>query len=174
MNPQSVTLETDRLILRRHTTEDFGGMLRLWTAPEVAHFIAGGRAQTEEEVWQRLLRYGGLWPLLGFGYFALIDKASGAYAGEAGLADFHREIEPSLAGQAEAGWALMPECWGKGLANEALSAILDWYLAQPAARPVSCFIDLDNKPSNRLAARVGFRLNCITEYKGAACNMYIR
>jgi RimJ/RimL family protein N-acetyltransferase len=172
MTHKPVTLETGRLILRPHGLDDFAAMVKLWSAPQVTQFISGARAQTEEEVWQRLLRYRGLWPLLGFGYFVLTEKTSGSFVGEAGLADFHRDIEPTLKGQAEAGWALMPDHWGKGLATEALSAILAWYRAQQNARPVCCIMDPDNEPSNRLAAKAGFGLQCVTQYKGLACNLY--
>ena len=169
---KQVILETNRLILRPHGMDDFPDMVKLWTAPEVTQFIAGRRPQTEEEVWQRLLRYRGLWSLLGFGYFALADKASGHYVGEAGLADFHRDITPTMKGHAEAGWALLPQYWGNGIATEGLKTILGWYRAEPNPRPVSCIVDPDNLPSNRLAIKCGFRLKCVTEYKGFDCNMY--
>ena len=167
-----VILETERLILRPHGLDDFEGMVRLWTNPDVTQFISGSRPQTEEEVWQRLLRYRGLWALLGFGFFALTEKPSGRFIGEAGLADFHRDITPSLAGHAEAGWALMPQAWGNGYATEALTAILNWYETLPNARPVSCIIDLENEPSNRLAVKLGFHLKSAVQYKGFASNLY--
>lgn len=174
MSHKPVTLQTKRLVLRPHCLDDFPDMLRLWTDPQVTHFISGKRPQTEEEVWQRLLRYRGLWSLLGFGYFALTEKSSGSFVGEAGLADFHRDIVPSMKGHAEAGWALLPQFWGNGYATEALTGILDWYQELPHARPVSCIIDPDNGPSNRLALKCGFRLKCLTDYKGFASNMYER
>ena len=172
MTHKTVILETSRLILRPHGMDDFEDMLRLWSEPEVTHYISGRRPHTAEEVWQRLLRYRGLWSLLGFGYFAIVEKQSGQFIGEAGLADFHREISPSMSGHAEAGWALLPQFWGNGYATEALTGILGWYRAIPNARPVSCIVDLDNETSNRLALKCGFRLNTATEYKGFACNMY--
>lgn len=165
MTHRPVRLETERLILRAHELQDFDAMAAMWADPRVAQFI-GGTASTPEQSWARLIRYIGFWPALGFGYFAILDKASGQFIGEAGLADFHRDINPPLDGTAEAGWALMPNQWGKGYATEALIAILDWYQALPNARAVSCIIDPDNEPSNRLAAKVGFRLICVTEYKG--------
>ena len=38
----------------------------------------------------------GLWSLLGFGYWAIEEKAAGGFVGELGFADFKRDIEPSL------------------------------------------------------------------------------
>lgn len=168
------TLETDRLILRPHTLDDFPGVFALWSHPDVARFTAGNKPSNQEECWQRLLRYYGLWPALGFGYFALLDKASGEFVGEAGLADFHRDIAPSLEGYAEAGWALLPAEWGKGYAQEALDAILEWYSKTSTPRPVACIINSDNLASLRLAVKTGFRLKAKTEYKGNDCLMFER
>ncbi|QYU66578.1 GNAT family N-acetyltransferase [Leptolyngbya sp. 15MV] len=135
----SPTIATPRLLLRPHRVTDFEDLAALWGDAEVNRWI-GGRPSTREESWARLLRYGGLWPMLGFGYFAITDRASGAFLGDVGLADFRRAITPSLEGFAEAGWVLAPQAWGSGIATEALVALLDWYGAQPARRPVACIV----------------------------------
>ena len=46
----------------------------------------GGRPFPAEETWAKMLRYAGLWPLLGFGYWAIEEKASGRYTGDVGFA----------------------------------------------------------------------------------------
>lgn len=171
MTPVPVLLETSRLLLRPHCLDDFPVMLRLWSHPEVTRFIAGNRPLTREEVWQRLLRYAGLWPLLGYGYFAITSKETGAFLGEAGLADFRRQIEPSLDGYAEAGWALLPDHWGRGFAAEAMSTILDWYATTPDPKPVACIINPENTVSVNLARSIGFAERARTEYNGNPCLM---
>ncbi len=167
-------LETPRLVLRQHGVDDFPDMLALWTEPEVARFTAGNKPATPEECWQRLLRYRGLWSLFGFGYFVIAEKQTGAYLGEAGLADFRRHITPSMANDAEAGWALMPSDWGKGYAQEALTAIFNWYDTTPTPRPIACIISPENAVSQKLAQKTGFRLRAETQYKGSACLMLER
>jgi RimJ/RimL family protein N-acetyltransferase len=167
-------LETPRLILRQHEMDDFPDMVSLWTEPDVARYTSGNTPATPEECWQRLLRYRGLWSLLGFGYFVVSEKRTGTYLGEAGLADFHRHITPSLSGHAEAGWALMPSYWGKGYAQEALTAIFNWYDTTPNPRPVACIINPDNAASLKLAHKTGFQLRAETEYKESACLMFER
>jgi RimJ/RimL family protein N-acetyltransferase len=167
-------LETPRLILRQHGVDDFPDMVSLWTEPEVTRFTSGNKPSTPEECWQRLLRYRGLWSLLGFGYFVITERRTGTYVGEAGLADFHRSIMPSMSGKAEAGWALMPSDWGKGYANEALNAIFNWYEGTPNPRALSCIINPDNAASIRLAEKTGFRLKKETQYNGSACLMFER
>ena len=149
----SPVLETERLTLRRHQVADFDSCCRLWGSEEVTRYI-GGRPSTQEEVWSRILRYAGHWDLLGYGYFAVVEKQSGSVIGEFGLADFHRAIEPPLA-QPEAGWALHPDYHGKGLAAEALTAVLGWADAQDMKR-TCCLIDPENTASLRLAERMGY------------------
>ena len=51
------------------------------------------------------MRYSGHWAILGFGYWVVRDTQSGRFLGEVGFADYHREIEPSLHGTPEIGWA---------------------------------------------------------------------
>jgi RimJ/RimL family protein N-acetyltransferase len=163
-------LETARLVLRPHRVADFADLLRLWGDAEVTRFI-GGRPSTPEESWARLLRYFGLWPALGFGYFAVLDRGSGAYLGDAGLADFHRDITPALHGFAEAGWVFGPGAWGRGVATEAVTALLGWYRTQPAARRVACIVAPENAASLRVARKCGFVAWAETTYRGAATVM---
>jgi len=159
-------LETPRLVLRPHRQADFADLAALWADPAVTRWI-GGRPSTPEESWARLLRYGGLWPLLGFGYLAVCDRASGAFLGDVGLADFRRAITPSLDGMAEAGWVLRREAWGRGIAGEAVGALLGWYRATPAPRPLACLIAPENAGSLRVARRCGFVDWVATTYRDA-------
>ena len=162
MTPDN-TIETERLILRPHRAEDFDDLAALWADPEVTRFI-GGRPSTAEESWARLLRYGGLWGLLGFGYWAVRDRASGRVVGEVGFADFHRGLGPDFDGTPEIGWVLAPRAHGRGLAREAAGAALAWGDARSWPRTV-CIIAPDNAPSLRLAEACGFREVRHTTYK---------
>ena len=77
MTAPPVILETVRLILRPHSLDDFASVAALWSEPLVTRFTSGSQPSTPVESWQRLLRYHGLWPALGFGYFAVTDKKAG-------------------------------------------------------------------------------------------------
>lgn len=160
---QPPTLVTPRLTLRPHRSEDFTASCRLWAEQEVTRFI-GGRPSTPEEVWSRILRHAGHWSLLGFGYFALIETATGTLVGEAGLANFHRGITPSFGAAREAGWAVLPHYQGQGLAREAMTAILAWSDTQAPGRTV-CLVHPDNQASLRLAGALGYGEYARTIYK---------
>ena len=155
MPAEAPTLSTDRLILRAHRRDDFEALAQMWADPDVTRHI-GGKPATRQESWFRLLRYGGLWPMLGFGYWAITDKASGTYLGDAGLADFQRGMGAGFDGLPEAGWALVPEAFGRGLATEAMQQVLTWADTALAAPRTVCMIDPGNTASLRVAAKLGF------------------
>ncbi|UXN73308.1 GNAT family N-acetyltransferase [Devosia sp. A8/3-2] len=98
--------------------------------------------------------YAGHWQLLGYGYFLVTERETGAVIGEFGLADLHRDVTPPLGDTPEAGWVMLPHYQGRGLAQEALSAVLSW-ADQTMPRTV-CMIHPDNTPSLRLANKLGY------------------
>lgn len=155
-------LTTDRLILRAHTAEDLPACCTLWADPGVTRFI-GGRPSTPEEVWRRIIGYAGIWQLKGYGFFLATDRQTGDIVGEFGIADFHRDITPPLGDTPEAGWAMLPQYQGRGLAHEALSAVLAW--ADEHTTRTVCMIAPDNAPSLKLAAKLGYTEYAQTTYK---------
>lgn len=164
MSSSPPVLTTPRLSLSPPELSDFEDSAALWSDPLVTRHV-GGRTSTPEESWARLLRARGLWALLGYGYWAVRETATGRYVGEVGFADFHRGLEPSIDGVPEMGWVLAAWSHGKGFASEAVTAGLDWGEAQWGDDPVVCIIDPDNAPSLKLAGRMGFREVTRTTYK---------
>lgn len=157
-------VETPRLILRGHTTDDFGDCAAMWADPEIVRFI-GGQPSSGEQAWARLLRYVGHWELLGFGFWAVVERATGRFAGEIGLADFKREIDPPV-GDLETGWVLQRWAHGRGFATEALAAVLAWSDAKFPRRPTACVIDPANTASIRVAMKCGYVERARRTYHG--------
>ena len=158
------TVETERLILRGFRLDDFDSYAAIWADPAVTQHISG-RPFSREESWGRFLRYAGHWSYRSYGYWALEEKASGRLAGQAGLSDFKREIEPSIEGVPEMGWVLAPGSQGQGYATEAVKAALGWAEANfgPDCRTV-CLIAPENRASLRVAEKCGYREFTRTTY----------
>lgn len=148
------TLTTDRLVLKPLALADFDAYASAWADPELTAFI-GGRPRTRSESWTRFTQGAGLWELLGYGYWTVADRTTGVLLGTAGLADFARGI-PELDGFPEAGWALIPRAWGRGLATEAVTAFLAWSDRVLPSREVRCIIEPRNVQSIRVAEKCGF------------------
>jgi RimJ/RimL family protein N-acetyltransferase len=166
-------LETERLKLRGHRLEDFVPCAAMWADPVVTRYI-GGKPLTEEECWARLLRYVGHWSLLGFGYWVAEEKATGNFAGEVGFADYKRDLEPSLKGVPEIGWALAAHAQGKGYATEAVRAAVGWGDAHFGSARTACIIAPENLQSIRVAVKCGYREWERTTYKGHPTMMFVR
>ncbi len=158
-------LETPRLRLRGHAIADFAGLAALWADPAVTRHISG-KPSTPEESWARLLRYVGHWALQGFGFWAIEERASGAYVGETGFADFRRQMEPALGATPEIGWVLSGAVHGKGYATEAVQAALAWGDAQWGSRPTVCIVAPDNLASIHVARKCGYRERERGSYRG--------
>jgi RimJ/RimL family protein N-acetyltransferase len=149
------TLETERLLLRPHRLDDFEACVAQYSDPAVVRHL-GGVPFTREQSWIRFIRYAGLWHHVGFGYFAVEEKATGRFAGECGFIDLHRDMTPSLDGSMEAGWAFGVPFQGRGLAQEALRACLAWARDQGPRERITCIIEPQHTRSLRLATKLGF------------------
>jgi RimJ/RimL family protein N-acetyltransferase len=157
-------IETQRLRLRRHTIEDAFKVSALWGDSDVTRYI-GGKPQTNEECWSRLLRYVGHWSLLGFGYWIIEEKFSGEFVGEVGFADYKRDVKPLL-GVPEVGWVLTPPKHGMGYATEAVRTVLDWGRKHFGPSAVACLIHPDHSASIHVAEKCGFKKRQLGMYNG--------
>jgi RimJ/RimL family protein N-acetyltransferase len=166
-------LETERLILRPHQPDDFDSYVDMWSEPDVVRFI-GGRPFTREESWSRMVRQAGLWQHLGFGFFAIEEKETGRFIGEAGFHDLKRAMDPSIEGTLEAGWALVSSGQGWGYATEAMTAAVNWADVAFPDRKMTCIINPDNLASLRVASRLGFKELARTSYAGGPVIVFER
>jgi RimJ/RimL family protein N-acetyltransferase len=148
-------LKTERLVLTAHTVDDFQPLVSMWADAAVTRHIFDAPSPPRDS-WMRMLWYRGLWPLLGYGYWAIRERSSGRYVGDLGFADFHRVMEPSIKGIPEAGWALATWAHGKGFATEALAAALEWLDRQERYDRSVCLINPGNAASLRVAEKAGF------------------
>jgi RimJ/RimL family protein N-acetyltransferase len=159
------SLTTSRLRLRPHERQDFEPACAMWADPQVTRFI-GGRASTPQQTWSRMLAYLGHWSIMGYGYWAIEEQATGAFIGEVGFADFRRDIAPEMRDVPELGFALVSNAHGKGYASEAVSAALAWADEHVLSKRTVCLIDEANRPSLRIAQKCGYRAFQRTTFNG--------
>lgn len=166
-------ITTDRLILRKHTLADADAVFQLASDPTVLQFIHG-RPPSPEEAWHRLLRYAGHWSLLGYGMFAVFERAGNRCIGEVGLADFQRGLGADVDGVPEAAWVFAGSSHGKGFASEAMGAALGWFDAQGLSSRAVCIIEPGNAASIGVANKLGFVRYGQGVYRGTTINKYER
>lgn len=147
-------LETERLILRQPTADDFEPFAAMFTEPQVTQFIGGALSRTD--AWARLLRDVGHWALEGFGQFVIEERTTGAFVGKIGFAKYKRDLGPNVETETECTWTLRTAYHGMGFAKEAAMATHHWYDAHIAG-PTACMITEANTASLHLAASAGYR-----------------
>lgn len=147
-------LMTPRLVLDAHGPADLDDVLAMWSDPLVRTHMRMA-VPTRTEAWTRVLRYRGLWAMLGYGYWAVRERSGGRFVSDIGFADFRRAVVPSIDGVPEAGWVLAAWSHGGGYATEAVRAALAWLDAGPHDASV-CLINPANAASLRVAARLGY------------------
>jgi RimJ/RimL family protein N-acetyltransferase len=159
-------LETARLRLRAFREDDLGPWSATMGDAEVVRHL-GGHPFGREDTWRRILSSTGAWAMFGYGYWAVERKEEGDLIGQAGFADFKRDMNPSIEGLPEMGWIFSPHAHGKGYATEAVQAALAWADAHLKAPEIPAIIDPGNGPSIRLAERCGFAEREDATYRGA-------
>ena len=156
-------LVTPRLRLRGFRADDFDPWLAMSRAPAY-HQYFGPAPLPAEEVWKLVLRSAGHWQILGYGFWAAEDKATGEFVGAVGFLSLKRALEPPLGEAPEVGWVFSPAVHGRGYATEAVAAALAWGAGHFGPVRTVCIIHPGNQPSLRLAAKFGYREYARTTY----------
>ncbi len=108
---------------------------------------------TESDVLMSLQTKVQHWERHGFGMWLLRDRGTGEMLGRGGLQYTY------VAGldDVEAGWAIVPERWGEGLATEFAKACTTVALDRISLLSIVAFTQPDNLASRRVMDKAGFR-----------------
>lgn len=153
-------LETDRLTLRMWREQDFEQYAAMCADPEIMRYLGGGEPLNRFDAWRHMAFLIGHWDLLGYGHWAVEEKASGAFAGRVGF------LNPAGWPGFEIGWTLGRNFWGKGYATEAARRALEFAFEELDKSHVISLIHPDNEASIRVAERLGEKLEGNTELLG--------
>jgi RimJ/RimL family protein N-acetyltransferase len=163
---ENIRHETDRLILRMYRLSDFEDHYKLCADPDVMRYLLGGKPMSRFDAWRHMAFHVGHWELLGYGHYAVEEKASGRFIGRMGFTN--PEGGPGF----ELGWTLAPEFQGKGYATEGARFLLGYAFKEMNRDHVISVINPENKPSIRVAERLGERLEGATEFGGMPALIY--
>ena len=150
-------LVTDRLELWQPQVGDLADLFQLTFAEETRRFL-GGLAPSEADSFARLLRNAGSWSLYGYGTFMVRFKGEGRIVATCGVFRSHRGFgaDQGLDNVPEAGWIVHKDCWGQGLAREAMEAALAWFDAAHGKQRIACMIEQGHGASEAIAVRLRF------------------
>lgn len=164
-------LETSRLILRRLNDGDLEALSALHAEPSF-WWYPWERGQTREETCRFLERQVAAYEGDGIGLHAVIDKASGALAGWAGLSvpTFLPEVLPAT----EVGWRLGSAWRGMGFATEAGAAWVKWGFDHGGLAQILSIYEPENSASGRVMDKLGFRLERVTTHPRLGRELHVR
>jgi RimJ/RimL family protein N-acetyltransferase len=158
-------LETDRLLLRKWRSDDFEPFALMCADEEIMRYLRG-RTFNRLEAWNHMAALIGHWELLGYGHWAVEEKASGEFAGRIGF------MNPADWPGFELGWILARKFWGKGYATEGARHALQYAFDELDKGHVISLIHPENKASIRVAERLGEKLEGKTELMGRDALIY--
>ena len=162
-------LETPRLRLRPYRPTDAAAMFALYSDPRVMRYwsFPPWREQAQAAAYlERVIAETGAGQVLAW---AVAQREDDLLVGTATLHSWHRDQA-----RAEIGYSLSPAHQGRGLASEALRAVLGYAFGALGLRRVEADVDPRNGASCRLLERLGFRqeglLRARWEVAGEVCD----
>jgi [ribosomal protein S5]-alanine N-acetyltransferase len=165
--PSLIILTTERLLLRRQTSADAEFLVALWSDPEVTRHLGGPRDQEwlratfEESAVDPFREEFDLWPV--------VERASGQPIGHCGLLPKEVDGLPEI----ELNYIFARSAWGRGYAVEIGTALLRHAFKNLGLQRLIALIDPENEASERVAARLGMRLErSTTRPSGAGRRVY--
>ena len=158
-------LHTERLTLREYRRADFDLFADHLVNPESSAHLGSADRQT---AWRIFTSHSGLWLVHGAGWWAIEEKQTGQLVGSVGA--FFREQSTVM----EMGWNTYRAFWGKGFANEAAAAVLNYVFEVRRELKVRALISSGNDASRRVAERLGMSYEMETELNGKTIGSYMR
>ncbi len=145
-------LETDRLTLRRITTDDAEVLLEILNEPAFIRFVADRGVRTPEQAVEYIeVKMLPSFEQHGFGFYLLELKESGVPIGMCGL------IKRETLDDVDIGFSILQRFWRNGYAYEAARAVMDYGKRQFGLPRIVGVTAPDNENSGNLLQKLGLR-----------------
>jgi len=158
-----IALETERLLIRDHVPGDLENLFGLLSDPKVMRFIPDLRVADQEGARTnlRVALEEAARPDRGKFFFALLEKASGAYVGEIGFTVLE---EAPGARVVELGYFVLERFWGQGLVTEAAHRVVRFAFEACGVERILIGCYQANVGSERIMVKLG--ATKVREYEG--------
>ena len=150
--PDVADLTDGTVTLRRVRPGDEAPLLDERGDPEARRWAISGRVWTPQDASAYVAATASLWLAGTEARFAVVDAASGEYAGSLGL----RVTAPAMR-VAEVGYGIRPAWRGRGYTVRALRLVAGWAFSTAGLSRLELGTAVDNVASQRVAERSGFR-----------------
>lgn len=143
---------TPRLRCRRWVAADLPQVFAVYADPQAMRFVGEGQPITQAQAGEWMAVTAHNYATRGYGMFALEDRASGAVVGFCGI------VHPGGQPEPEVKYAFARQAWGRGLATEAVAALLAHAHAAFGLDRIIATVAEGNAGSQRVMDKVGARL----------------
>lgn len=144
-------IETERLLLRDYTLDDFDALYEIMSDPEtMQHYPAPFDAdKTRNWITWNLENY----EKYGFGLWAVVLKETGEFIGDCGITiqNIDGEMLPEI------GYHIHKRYWRQGFAKEAARAVRDWVFQNTQYDTIYSYMKYTNIASYSTAVSNGMR-----------------
>lgn len=144
-------IETERLLLREYTQDDFDALYEIVSDPEtMAHYPAPfDEDRTRHWIDWNLENY----VHYGFGLWAVVLKETGEFIGDCGITiqNIDGEMMPEI------GYHIHKKYWRRGFAKEAAQAVRDWAFLNTEYNVLYSYMKYTNEGSWRTALANGMK-----------------
>jgi [ribosomal protein S5]-alanine N-acetyltransferase len=167
MNKPFPILETTRLILRELTEEDAPDMLTYLSNKQVVQHMGLLPFQTVQDARDEIGWYKEIWEEGSGIRWGITLKDEGKVIGSCGFLNRHTKHF-----RAEVGFELSQEHWGKGIAREALAAVVAHGFTSYDLERVEALIVPENLASQKLVEKLGFIREGLLRHYEYTCGQF--
>jgi RimJ/RimL family protein N-acetyltransferase len=145
-------IETNRLILRELTDEDFNALYAVLADSDIMMHYPYTFDEDRVRGWIRKNKE--RYKVFGFGLWAVVLKENGDMIGDCGLTMqiIHGQIKPEI------GYHIRKDCQRQGYASEAAKAVRDWAFMNTPFNIIYSYMKYTNVPSCKTAIAYGCQL----------------
>jgi len=157
-------IKTKRLGLRPFQQSDIDYLAELNSDPDVRQFFPDG-TQNREQTEARMNDFIFYYKEKGLPCFVMFELESGEFVGRCGFG-------PVETGEIEVGYLLHKKFWGKGLASEVLTVLLEWAKQNINADYIIAFAPIEHVASQRVMQKCGMEHYKNDSAKEVQCSFY--
>lgn len=153
----TITLETDRLILRQFRNDDAEYMFKNWASDsKVTEFLTWQPHENVEVTKELLNNWIHRYSDLSFYNWVIERKDMGEIIGNISVIKLEEKIEA-----AEIGYCMGSRWWGQGIMPEALNAVITYLFDEVGMNRIAACHDSNNPKSGRVMVKAGMKLEGI-------------
>jgi ribosomal-protein-alanine N-acetyltransferase len=147
----TANLETHRLLLRHFVMSDLDDLFAFYSDPDVVQYIPDAPRSYEETRKELEWFMNGHPKFPELGLWATIHKETGQFIGRCGLLPWTIDGQEEV----EVAFALAKPYWGRGLATEVATRLVQYGFEHLHLSRLICVIELENQASIRVATKIG-------------------